>query len=65
MTPLKYVWYFLGRYLPADLGLYLKFSKHIITGGGGSYEGFAASMVYMIVYDHKLLDITYHVNLEE
>ena len=29
----------LGRYLLTKLGLYLKFSEHVIIGGDGLYEG--------------------------
>ena len=45
----------LGRYLLTKLGLYLKFSEHVIIGGDGLYEGWLAPMDDVTDYEFKYL----------
>ena len=54
----------LDRYIITYLGLDLKFSKHVITGDYGPYEGCTAPMIEMSACNYKPLNLTDHVTPE-
>ena len=55
----------LGKYLLTDLVLYLKFSKHVITGGDDPYEGHTAPMIDIVTYRFEPLNLKDQVNPEK
>ena len=46
----------LGRYILTKLGLYSKFSEHVIKADGGPFKGSTTPMVYLGMYVFKYLN---------